>query len=85
MQTWVLVITLVVNSRAVGVTSIPGYTSEAACHSAGVVAQNSEKTEGRAGPILLSRWARKVSNSQSARIVEVLEAMRCEHSEAMDL
>ena len=48
MQTWVLVITLVVNSQAVGITSIPGYTSEAACHSAGVVAQNSERTEGRA-------------------------------------
>jgi hypothetical protein len=48
MQTWVLVITLVVNSQAVGITSIPGDTSEAACHSAGVVAQNSERTEGRA-------------------------------------
>jgi hypothetical protein len=48
MQTWVLVITLVVNSQAVGITSIPGYTSEGACHSAGVVAQNSEKIDGRA-------------------------------------
>lgn len=35
MQTWVLVITLYAYSRAVGITSVPGYESLAACNAAG--------------------------------------------------
>jgi hypothetical protein len=47
MQTWVLVLTLIINSHPVGITGIPGYGSEAACHTAGTLAKNSEKSDGR--------------------------------------
>jgi hypothetical protein len=38
---------LVVNSHPVGITSIPGYASEAACHTAGTLAKNSERSDSR--------------------------------------
>jgi hypothetical protein len=42
MKTWVLIITLLVDSRAVGITSVPGYTSFEACRDAGLSVQSQE-------------------------------------------
>jgi hypothetical protein len=40
MQTWVLIITLLANSRPVSITNVPGYKSYDACTVAGTTAKS---------------------------------------------
>jgi hypothetical protein len=47
MQTWVLIITVMVNAHVVGVTSVPGYDSLDSCARAGRSAKNQLSFEGR--------------------------------------
>ncbi len=47
MQTWVLVIILLVNSQPVGITSVPGYPSLEACGNAGNKLHSEEIHYGR--------------------------------------
>jgi hypothetical protein len=59
MQTWVLVITLLANSHPVGITSIAGYTSEAAVSQRGRCCSESPQDGWARDPILLSLWTRE--------------------------
>jgi hypothetical protein len=46
MPTWALIITLLADSRVVGITSVPGYSSPDACHDAGEQYKSLELFEG---------------------------------------